>query len=266
MHNHKLCLSERADRLRFRFKLQMIDAATVVFLRTNPTSQSFEVLLGQNHVKNWLRSSQSEAVIMRYPGEWKFPGGVRDADDESLRHTAFRELQEEFLGIPCPRELKGLSKKMTRVIRGKQYCMYNFIALDEDNVWMQDDSVVDQVNHNLASKFDRFDESLSTGKYWELDFKEKEAISPEVHRVEWVDLNIAIERMGSAEASPEVCVDEWQQLEFSRHNVQRRDPMFQSMMVLKDILELGSVHKILDHCSRFEEDTWPSVLPESSAT
>ena len=34
-------------------------------------------------------------VPMRYPGEWKFAGGVVDADETPLQ-AALRELEEEF--------------------------------------------------------------------------------------------------------------------------------------------------------------------------
>ena len=47
----------------------LMDAATLVMLRLR--SSKWQVLLGQNEVKNWLRSTESQTVVMRYPGEWK---------------------------------------------------------------------------------------------------------------------------------------------------------------------------------------------------
>ncbi len=50
--------------------------------------------------------NQAKVMLMRRPrtrgrhrGEWAFPGGVREAHDEGLLGTAFRETEEE-LGIP----------------------------------------------------------------------------------------------------------------------------------------------------------------------
>ena len=78
--------------------VEIMTAATVVCLRR--CSSKWQVLLGQNEVKNWLRSSISSTVLMRYPGEWKFPGGVVELDkDNSLSNTAIRELNEEFIGL-----------------------------------------------------------------------------------------------------------------------------------------------------------------------
>ncbi len=53
-----------------------------------------------------VRDDEPSVVLMRRPrdrgrhrGEWAFPGGVREAEDNGLLSTAFRETEEE-LGIP----------------------------------------------------------------------------------------------------------------------------------------------------------------------
>jgi hypothetical protein len=80
-------------------KLRVTDAAVVVVARNRkdgrhtrtldreaffyPVSEpmafdaGWEVLLGQNEVINWLRSEPGKPRTMRYPGEWKLPGGNR---------------------------------------------------------------------------------------------------------------------------------------------------------------------------------------------
>jgi hypothetical protein len=50
-------------------KGRIMNAATLVMLRLRMSN--WQVLLGQNEVKNWIRSTPSQNVIMRYPGEWK---------------------------------------------------------------------------------------------------------------------------------------------------------------------------------------------------
>lgn len=54
-----------------------------------------------------IREDRAEVLLMRRPrargkhrGEWAFPGGMKEPDDEGLLQTAFREVEEE-LGIPA---------------------------------------------------------------------------------------------------------------------------------------------------------------------
>ena len=39
----------------------------------------WQVLLGQNQIVNWVKSSAEQVSLMRYPGEYKLPGGNVDA-------------------------------------------------------------------------------------------------------------------------------------------------------------------------------------------
>lgn len=214
----------------------MLDAATVVCLRPNPNfAPSLQVLLGQNQVKNWLRSTEDDDVPMRYPGEWKFPGGVRDESDEDLKCTAIRELKEEFIGLPISEDmtstLKLFNKKVTLPVRGKQYCMHNFISLFDDNSWMVDEAVVHCVNENLENKLTHFECLIANGAFWQLILHEKERFAPEVRHIQWVKLDVAIARMRSATSTPTVFLDEWQRSEFIKYNIEMRDPMTQTMLV-----------------------------------
>ena len=77
----------------------VFDAATTVSLRharrraaARAPPTGWEVLMGQSEVVNWLRSSPAKKAIMRYPGEFKFPGGTVD-NGETLAQTALRERQ-----------------------------------------------------------------------------------------------------------------------------------------------------------------------------
>ncbi len=57
---------------------------------------------------------------MRYPSEWKFPGGVVENLDYSFKVTAIRELNEEFPGLDVRIEtahLLLLNKKLTLFVK-----------------------------------------------------------------------------------------------------------------------------------------------------
>ncbi len=259
-----------------------MNAATLVCIRSSRRyPSSFQVLLGQNEVINWLKSSLSPSLssssdslslslspslssslssttlsssisfhMMRYPGEWKFPGGGYEESDGRLERTALRELQEEFLGIFCPiheieREMSLFNIKQTLPVKGREYMMYNYLVIDELNRWS--DEEIERVNERLQRRKSHFFELLSDGSYWELDQEEKSEVSPEVHRIQWIEIDDAIKMMKSAH-SPSMCyVDDWQRSEFEKYGVRQRDPMYQSMMVLKEIREFSSLETLKHH-------------------
>ena len=60
----------------------------------------------------------------RHRGEWAFPGGMREPEDEGLLQTAFRETEEE-LGIPASAiEFWGPLEPVTTV--GTQFSVWPF--------------------------------------------------------------------------------------------------------------------------------------------
>lgn len=77
------------------------------------------------------RNGKAEVLLMRRPrlrgrhrGEWAFPGGMREPEDEGLLQTAFRETEEE-LGIPPSAiEYWGPLEPVTTV--GTQFCVWPF--------------------------------------------------------------------------------------------------------------------------------------------
>eukprot|EP00435_Cladocopium_sp_Y103_P064316 s689_g26.t1 len=102
---------------------------------------NWEVLMGQGEVQNWMRSRPDKEVPMRYPGEWKFAGGVVDADETPLQ-AAMRELEEEFQ-VPIALteatcKLRLLSVKQTRPIRNVSNIMFNYVAAADENPWLQE--------------------------------------------------------------------------------------------------------------------------------
>lgn len=113
-------------------------AATVIPILTQ-NGKPLQVLLGQAEVTNWLKSTPEQPCVMRYPGEFKFPGGGADNTDASLCYTAVRELNEEFLLNLAPEDVCLLlfNIKTTKAIKGVQFIVHQFLALSEDNPWLQ---------------------------------------------------------------------------------------------------------------------------------
>jgi ADP-ribose pyrophosphatase YjhB (NUDIX family) len=219
---------------------------------------ALEVLLGQSVVKNWLRSTEHKTVIMRYPGEWKFPGGVVDPTDAGLEQAAIRELKEEYIGVASlvkddnsDISLHMVNKKITRPIKGKRYAMHNFAAMEDDNPWITATDIAAPINRNLQQRYEEFSRKLEDGSFWSLDDKGKAQVSPELMRVQWMPLTTAISLMDSSlndeRGRPLSCVNDWQRQEFEKYGITKRDHMYQTMVTLMEIGELGTLEKIKAH-------------------
>ena len=150
-----------------------------------------------------------------------------EEQDVSFKHTALRELHEEFIGIQVPPTVVEndtilFNTKITRPIKNKRYRMYNFVTLVEDETadWISDDAI-SHINEQLCKKRQNFESMLSDGSYWTKTNEEKQLISPEVRRVAWYTLEDAIKMMD--DDTP--FVDEWQQLAFAEFGITARDPM-----------------------------------------
>lgn len=235
-------------------------AATLVILRravasasavgTSGPQDKWEVLLGQNCVKNWLRSTKDHSVIMRYPGEWKFPGGVLEDCDDCLADTATRELREEFLGLTVPNadiSMYLVNRKLTKSIKGKRFLMYNYVAMEDDNAWISETDIANTINGNLRRRIHTFNEMLSNGSYWDLSDEEKSLVSPELVMVKWMPLSEAVQVMGSSLDESLTCLNDFQRDEFIKYDINSRDPMFQSMVTLMEIEKLGSYENFRAH-------------------
>ena len=119
----------------------------------------WEVLCGQSVVVNYMRSSPDKLVTMRYAGEYKLAGGNVD-QGETIVAAAFRELSEEFgtVGQPIPVEsavLRPFITKQTRPIRSRSNLMHNFVALADENEWLETldiDAVVGRPPRDLLQR------------------------------------------------------------------------------------------------------------------
>ena len=150
-----------------------------------------------------------------------------DESDSSFKHTALRELHEEFIGIQVPpavaaADIIHFNTKLTRPIKNKRYRMHNYVALVEDSAadWINDEAVA-HINTQLSSKRRVFEDLLSSGSYWSRSGAEKEQLSPEVRRVQWFPLEAAVLLMD--DATPHV--DQWQREAFAALGIPGRDPM-----------------------------------------
>lgn len=212
-------------------------------------SCGWEVLLGQGEVINWLKSQPDKLTSMRYAGEFKPAGGVVD-DGESVEEAARRELHEEFLrpvgcGLPDSARLRAFSVKQTRPIRSRSNIIYNFVALAEENPWLQDLDV-DAVNEALSAHRRQFKELVESGKYWDMPPSERELFAPEIHQVAWVPLREAV-RYCMQSMVPGHFVNEYQRDEFARYKKKARDPMFITAAALVELETFPTADALIRH-------------------
>eukprot|EP00039_Didymoeca_costata_P007073 m.96097 g.96097 ORF g.96097 m.96097 type:complete len:332 (+) comp13528_c0_seq1:153-1148(+) len=201
-------------------------------------NSGWEVLLGQNEVKNWLKSTKEKTKIMRYPGEFKLAGGTVD-DGETLLEAARRELREEFLDaaeLPLPEDatLRPFSIKQTRPVQGRSYLMCNFVALESENKWLKELDT-DIINHALEVRRQRHLEAVSSGRFWSLSKAEKESLAPEVREVKWVSLADSIMMSLSSLQTPVRHVNSFQKSEYERYKIHMRDPMYMTALTLMEV-------------------------------
>jgi 8-oxo-dGTP pyrophosphatase MutT (NUDIX family) len=230
-------------------KIQKHEAATIICLKE--ISGRLNVLLGQNECINYLKSTISTNIIMRYPGEYKFPGGVVEKN-ETLQQTAIRELVEEFIGIRANDNNSNIhlfNRKETLPIQGKIYVMNNFIAFADENDWIEDDLVC-IINSNLKARRDRFNDAITDNSYWTLSYEDKCKLSPEVNSVKWFRIEEAIEILESSERHPIEYANEFQEHEFLKYGIKNRDSMYQTKVTLQNIFRLSSKEKIINACEK----------------
>jgi len=215
----------------------------------------WEVLMGQSEVQNWLRSTSSQAAIMRYPGEMKFPGGTKDEEDPSMEAVARRELEEEFhTTVPPGAKLRLFSVKQTKPVRGVSHMMHNFVAIAEENPWLQE-LRVERVNKSLEDRRARFGIAVNTETFWTLSSAEKAALSPEVRRVDWIPIRDAVWHSMTSKSVPVIFINDFQKSEFERLGVRTRDPMFQTMWILMELERCPNAAALISHCEALPSST-----------
>lgn len=206
----------------------------------------WQVLMCQRQSINWLRSSEDKFVTMRYPCEFNFAGGTRDSG-ESIEQTALRELEEELgVVVPVQAHIRLFNVKQTRPVRGTSNIMYNFIMLEHENSWLASIDLPG-LNAKLLSKELRFDDSVRTGEFWHSPSHVRGQLSPEIHKIEWLDLSDAV-RMAFTSMNRElVYVNSYQEREFTKYGIVRRDPLFITMATLVEVEVFPSADAVVEH-------------------
>ena len=216
----------------------------------------WEVLMCQRESTNWLRSTPSKTVPMRYPCEYSFPGGTRD-EGETIEETAIRELGEELgVLVPAAAIVRLFNVKQTRPVGGTSNIMYNFAMLESENPWLKKLNI-EKINGSLLEKETHFAEICKSGAFWGMSDDEKHQVSPEVHKVSWLHLDEAVRIAFTSMDARLVYVDEYQEIEFKRLNIKRRDPLFVTMQTLVHVEPFETCEALIDHCSsmgRFEDE------------
>jgi len=221
----------------------------------------FEVLMGQAEVINWMRTKPEKLVLMRYPGEYKLAGGNLDPG-ETLEQAAIRELKEEFLD-PAETQvpdaeiiLRPFSVKQTRPIKSRSNLMHNFVAIAEENPWLNYLDI-DEVNRCLKKRNDDFMEMIKDPDcdFWNKEIQEKEEVSPEVHELRWIPVEEALENCLTSMIHEQcVHVNEWQKKEFHKVSRDRRDPMVMTGAVLAELEVFPSVASLKSFCESVNMD------------
>ena len=213
-------------------------------------ASGWQILLGQGEAQNYVKSTPEQPAVMRYPGEWKLPGGRREAG-ESLEQTAWRELREEFgVGPSSSAALHRFNVKTTKAVRGVSFEMHNFACLADECEWLRA-LEPEAVNEALLARRARFEALLRAGRFWDLPRAEREAVAPEVRRVAWLPLHEACQHLlSSCQSADEPLrpVDEWQRSELERLGVSKRDPMFQTLATLLEVSRFADEDALRRHC------------------
>ena len=170
-----------------------------------------------------------------------------------MAEAAFRELSEEFgtVGQPIPESavLRPFVTKQTRPIRSRSNLMQNYVCLAEENAWLRELDV-DAVNADLAERRAHFETLLESGEFWELSSEEKEKVSPEVQRLDWLPLSEAVRHCLSSMVPGKdvIFVNDYQREEFATHGQKRRDPMFITAAGLIELESFPSIPSLVAWC------------------
>lgn len=216
--------------------------------QTYSTTSEMQILWGQGTVVNWLKTkSPSEIKMMNYPGEFKLPGGSKDAN-ETLLQTAIRETEEELhIKIPSNAIIRPLRRVLTKVIRNRQFIIYGYITLEDENSWITDIDI-NHINFKLNEKRAKFTKLQQEFDFWDrwvnLPLDVKEILSPEVIRADWLTVRDSLYNCLSSKADNFIPVNTYQKLAFQKLDLRLRDPMMATLFLLTEILKHNTFERL----------------------
>jgi len=126
--------------------------------------------------------------------------------------------------------------------------MSNYVCLEEENPWLKDLDAA-TINDNLAAKRARFEALVASGEFFDLPTAEKELVSPEVRRVDWLDMKTAVTHAFTSMNSEVTYVNQWQEETLKKLKKKRRDPLFITMTVMTELEAFPTLQSIQTHCN-----------------
>merc|ERR1712025_1340289 len=106
--------------------------------------------------------------------------------------------------------------------------MVNFVAIaeHEGNEWLKDLNI-NKINRTLAKRQQRVEKMLATNEWYSLSSTEKKMLSPEVYRLDWVNIEDCVKSMQNAIGN--TLINDWQREQFKKHKIPKRSPVNVSM-------------------------------------
>ena len=77
-------------------------------------------------------------------------------------------------------------------------------------------------------------------------------VSPEVYQLQWLDIADTVDMMLTSKCVSLVPVNDFQREEFRKYGIEKRDPMFASMMTLQLVEDCGSVEGVKEASGEFD--------------
>jgi hypothetical protein len=135
------------------------------------------------------------------------------------------------------------------------YYMHSFLGIAHEgrNAWLGSLDI-DSLNHKLEHRRACHRALLGSGAFWELSDAEKAEVSPEVRKIEWLDLSTAVRYAFQSMNQHFTPVNAFQKEQFEKHNIANRDPMYVTMAQLLQLENFDSVESLVAFTESFALD------------
>jgi hypothetical protein len=123
-------------------------------------------------------------------------------------------------------------------VKNRSDVIFYYAIHEDENPWLRSFST-DACNAALQARREAFGERVRDGTFWGMSRTEREAWSPEVAEVAWVDVGEALRMAYLPHAN------EYQAREFARLGLSKRDPIFLTLASLMEVEALPSVRSLV---------------------